>query len=150
MFEDSENRLSSEVLPTGRPVPTGRELELGTLRFALSVKRLYEKIQIESGPGRQILQHIFESSDTASDLIQKATAQRNPAKAQKLYTEVLQHIHKIVHWLNQMENGGEVKLEMVRPILDAGSALALELAAVSSPQPKHSATNLGEKDLSDI
>jgi hypothetical protein len=149
MFEDSVIRTYTADVPAGKPVLTSREVELSTLRFLLNVKRMSENIATGSGPGLLIREHIFDSSADTAELVQKASTMRNAAKALKMYAEVLQSVHKIVHWLGQMETGGSLPTEKVRPLRDAGSMLAIDLALFIAPQHKP-ALGLNEKGLSDI
>jgi hypothetical protein len=149
MSENGVIRTYTADVPAGKPVLTSREVELSTLRFLLHVKRMYEKIATDSGPGQIIREHIFDSSTDAAELVQKASTMRNTTKALKMYSEVLQNVHKIVHWLGQMESGGSLPPEKVRPVRDAGSMLAVDLATYIAPQHKPAFT-LNESGLSDI
>jgi hypothetical protein len=149
MYENGAVPVYNADLPAGQVPLSSRDVELSTLRFLLHVKRMYERIDTDSGPGQTIREHIFDCSTDAATLVQKASTMRNTVKALKMYAEVLQHVHKIVHWLGQMESGGSLPSDKVRPVRDAGSALAVDLASFIAPQQRPNFV-LNEKGLSDI
>lgn len=149
----TDNNLSrvSETPPV-RPVVTSREVELGSLRFAIHIQRVLEKINIESGPGLRLIEHMEESADAITMAIEKAAAQRNPAKAGKYYSEVSQHVTKILHWLRMIENSGAIPPKDLNQIRDCGGAISISLVAIcpeNTTKAKHKHPSLRE-DLSDI
>ena len=149
----TDNNLSrvSETPPV-RPAVTSREVELGSLRFAIHIQRVLEKINIESGPGLRLIEHMEESADAITTAIEKAAAQRNPAKAGKYYSEVSQHVTKILHWLRMIENSGAIPPKDLNQIRDCGGAISVSLAAIcpeNAGKAKHKHPSLRE-DLSDI
>lgn len=128
----AENSLSraTDMQPSSQ-VPTSREMELGSLRFALHIQRLLEKINIESGPGVRLIGHMEESAEAITVAIEKASSRRNPAKTGKYYSEVSQHVNKILHWLRMIENSGAIPPKDLNQIRECGSAISASFAAIS-------------------
>lgn len=153
MYATDNNLDLANELQASRPVPTAREVGLSALRFAIHVQRVYEKISIETGPGRNLSEHIRESANAITETIEKISAQRNPAKTGKLYAEVLQQVSKILHWLHQMESSGGIPPKDMQQIRDCGNALSLHLTSVcieaGSLLPKRQRVSLGES-LTDL
>lgn len=133
-------------------MPSSREVELGSLRFAIHIQRVLEKLNIESGPGLRLIEHMEESAEAITDAIEKASSQRNPAKAGKYYAEVSQHVNKILHWLLMIENSGAIPPKDLNQIRDCGGAISVSLAAFcpeGGGKAKRKQPSLRE-DLSDI
>lgn len=152
MYATDNNLNRASVQQAGKLAPTSRDVEITALRFAIHLKRIYERLEMESGPGLRLAEHLHDTSFAISEAIEKAAAQRNPAKAGKFYAEIQQHINKVLHWLHQMEHFGSICGKDLQQVRNYGNVLSVGLAALcaqAGTAPNRQHVRLSD-DLSDL
>lgn len=132
IMKEHEDKLSSEFQRVAAAKETARQLEMELAQFALRVGRMCKTLEMESGAGRVVCERVVYSSAQAAELVQSAFVSRNEAKAKKLLGEALQHVDKVVHWLDQLERSGKLKEEAAEACRRTGSSMALDLVKLIS------------------
>jgi len=152
VMKEHENNLSDEFRQAPGAQETARQLELQLAQFAVRVGRMCKKLDMESGAGRIVCEHVVYSSAQAADLAQLAFSSRSEARAKKLLGEALQHVDKVVHWLDQLGRSGKLTQEAAESCRRLGSGMALDLVKLISsgsakPDPEPGGLS---GDLSDL
>jgi len=103
-------------------------LEVRVAQFTHVVNKMCRKLNIESGAGRLVCERVLHSSSVANELVQNAVTVRNKAKSKKLIREALQQVHKVVHWLDQLERSGNLAVQAAESCRSAAGTVAQDLA----------------------
>ena len=131
-MKEHEDKRSQESRQAPAVREAARQLEMELAQFALRVGRMCKKLEMESGAGRVVSERVVYSSAQAAELVQAAFAAKNEARTKKLLGEALQHVDKVVHWLDQLERSGKLAQEAAVACRRAGSSMALDLVKLIS------------------
>ncbi len=135
-----------------------KDLALRMVRFSLTVNRMCKDLEIDSGVGEVVRDHLVYYSDSAMDDVRGALSARNPKRTRRLLTAAQKQMLKVMHWLDQLDNSGALAADKAQYCRTSGGSIIFDMGSIiagRSPQAKgaehateHSA--LGEETLSDL
>ena len=107
-----------------------KELELRMARFAMTVRKMCVDVEIDSGVGQIIREHLLHYSTAAKDNMRLAFASKSKAKRRQLLDEARQQVYMVLHWLGQFDNSGDMISNGARTCQVSGTGIAMDLAAM--------------------
>ena len=107
-----------------------KELELRMARFAMTVRKMCVDVEIDSGVGQIIREHLLHYSTAAKDNMRLAFASKSKAKRRQLLDEARQQVYMVLHWLGQFDSSGDMISNGARTCQVSGTGIAMDLAAM--------------------
>ena len=107
-----------------------KDLELRMARFTLTVKRMCVDVEIDSGVGQIIREHLLHYSTAAKENARLAFASKSKAKRRQLLDEARQQVYMVLHWLGQFDSSGDLVSSGARTCQVSGTGIAMDLAAM--------------------
>jgi len=135
-----------------------KDLELRMARFSITVRRLCSDVEIDSGVGQVIREHLLHYSTAAKDNMRLAFASKSKAKRRQLLDEARQQVYMVLHWLGQFDTSGDLISNTAKSCQVSGTGIAMDLAAMLGDageraigaQAENEPETLRNRQLSDI
>ncbi len=132
------------------PKDAAKELELRMARFAITVRKMCSEVEIDSGVGQVIREHLLHYSAAAKDNARSAFASKSKAKRRQLLDEARQQVYMVLHWLGQLDSSGDLVSQAARTCQVSGTGIAMDLSAMLGEGRQRAPLHEAEDELKEL